>query len=70
MDSSNPGGGCYCRWLVETAARPIAIVPVVTTYEPSKVVGVGDGMIGKAIDGEGEALLYVLKLTTEGGNLG
>ena len=27
-------------------------------------------MIGKAIDGEGEALLYVLKLNAEGGNLG
>ena len=31
-----------------------------TSGKTSKVVGVGDGMIGKAIDGEGEALLYVL----------
>ena len=35
-----------------------------------KVVGVGKGMIGKAIDGEGEVLLYVLKLNEEGENLG
>ena len=27
-------------------------------------------MIGKAIDGEGEALLYVLKLNAEGGKPG
>ena len=44
--------------------------PKDTSGKASKVVGVGNGMIGKAIDGEGETLLYVLELNAEGGNLG